>query len=300
MAPGEGASQPTVFVSRKLPDAAMELLQRISGPEKIEVWPEDLPPSPRDLARGLVHARGLLCLLTDRIDATLLDSAPELHAISQMAVGYDNIDVAECTRRGIAVGNTPGVLADTTADLAFGLLLAAARRLPQAERSLRAGEWRTWSPLQFTGADVYSRTLGIIGMGQIGRGMARRAKGFGMRILYTGPRPVKPAEQETRAAYVSLETLLQESDFVSLHAPLNPQTRGLIGAAQIGLMKSSAFLINTSRGALLDEHALAEALSSGRLAGAGLDVYEHEPLPPDNPLLKLDNVVLLPHIGSAS
>jgi glyoxylate reductase len=234
------------------------------------------------------------------VDAALLDAAPKLRVVSQMAVGYDNIDVAACAARGIAVGNTPGVLTETTADLAFALLLATARHLPAAERYLRAGKWQTWSPMLLTGPDVHHTTLGVVGMGRIGYEMARRAHGFDMRLLYSSPNRSEEAERDFGARRVDLDTLLAESDFVSLHTPLNAATRHLIGAAQLARMKPTAVLINTARGPVVDQAALADALRDRRLAAAGLDVFEAEPLPLDDPLLTLDNVVLLPHIGSAS
>ena len=267
---------------------------------EIEVWPGEGPPTPDELAERLAGCEGLLCLLTDRIDDALLDKAPELRVVSQMAVGYDNIDVAACTRRGIAVGNTPGVLTETTADLAFALLMMTARRLGEAERFLRAGQWTTWSPMQLTGPDVHHATLGIIGMGRIGYEMARRAAGFEMRLLYHNRTRNEAAERDFGAEWLPLDNLLARSDFVSLHTPLSPQTRHFIGRDQLAKMKPTAILINTARGAVLDQAALITALKEGVIAGAGLDVFETEPLAADDPLLALNNVVLLPHIGSAS
>jgi len=234
------------------------------------------------------------------LDAGLLDRAPRLKVISQMAVGYDNIDVAACSARGIKVGNTPGVLTETTADLAFALLMATARRIPEGDRAVRSGQWRTWSPLYMAGQDVHHATLGIVGMGRIGYEMARRATGFQMRILYTDQRPNPAAEKDFGAKRVELTELLRESDFVSLHTPLLPETTRLIGAKELRLMKPTAILINTSRGPVVDQAALYEALRDGVIAAAGLDVFEVEPVPLDEPLLKLENVVVLPHIGSAS
>ena len=286
-----------VFVTRELPAATLEPIREIA---EVEVWPEDLPPPREVLRTKAAEIEGLLCLLTDKIDAELLDDAPHLKIVSQMAVGYDNIDVKACMTRGVLVGNTPGVLTETTADLAFALLLATARNLVAAERHTRSGEWRTWSPMSLTGPDVHHATLGIVGMGRIGYEMARRANGFQMKIVYSGHRPHPEAQRDFGAQYVDLDTLLATSDFVSLHLPFNAATRHSIGAAELGKMKPTALLINTARGAVVDQVALIAALQAGIIAGAGLDVFEIEPLPLDDPLLQLSNVTLLPHIGSAS
>ena len=243
---------------------------------------------------------GCCACSTDKIDGALLDRAARLRVVSQMAVGVDNIDVAACRERNIAVGNTPGVLTETTADLAFGLLLATARRIVESERFLRAGKWQTWSPMLLVGHDVHHATLGIVGMGRIGYEMARRAHGFQMNILYCSRSAHADAEQDFGAKRVELDMLLTESDFVSLHAPLTSETRSLIGAAELARMKPSAMLINTARGPVVHHAALVNALQTHQIAGAGLDVFDAEPLPLDDPLLALDNVVLLPHIGSAS
>jgi glyoxylate reductase len=287
------------FITRVLPEAALEIARSVQQLE-IEVWPGELPPPREVLLDKAADLDGLLCLLTDRVDAELLDRAPRLRVVSQMAVGYDNIDVAACTARGIRVGNTPGVLAETTADLAFALLMAAARRIPESERFLRAGQWQTWSPMELTGPDIHHATLGIVGLGRIGYEMARRARGFDMRVLYTNRTPNEAAERDFGAVRVDLGTLLAESDFVSLHTPLTPETRRLIGAAELARMKPSAVLVNTARGPVVDQRALYEALRDRRIAAAGIDVFETEPLPMDDPLLTLDNAVLVPHIGSAS
>ena len=285
------------FVTRMLPDEAMQIVRAAAN---VDVWPEDCPP-PRDtLLEKAAAVDGLLCLLTDRIDAELLDSTPRLKVVSQMAVGYDNIDIPACTARGIRVGNTPGVLTETTADLAFALMMAAARRIVEADRYARSGAWQTWSPMQLTGPDIHHATLGIIGLGRIGYEMARRARGFEMRILYTNRTPNEAAERDFGARLVTMDTLLAESDFVSVHAPLTPETRHLIGAEQFAKMKRSAVFVNTARGPIVDQRALHEALRDRTIAAAGIDVFEAEPLPLDDPLLTLDNAVLLPHIGSAS
>ncbi len=288
---------PSVFITRSLPEEALRIARAAT---EVEVWPEEMPPTYEVLLEKVAEIDGLLCLLTDRIDANLLDHAPNLRVVSQMAVGYDNIDVAACTARGIPVGNTPGVLTETTADLAFALLLAAARRIVEADGYTRAGCWRTWSPMLLAGQDVHHATIGIVGMGRIGYAMARRASGFDMRILYSHPRRYELVELELGAQYVELNELLAASDFVSLHTPLTPATHHLIGAEQLARMKPTAILINTARGAVVDQNALYAALTEGRIAAAGLDVFEQEPVPSDNPLLQLNNVVALPHIGSAS
>lgn len=286
-----------VYVTRILPKEGMD---KITAFAETEVWPEDCPPPREVLLDRVRDIDGLVCLLTDRIDAELLDHAPKLRVVSQMAVGYDNIDVAACTARGIKVGNTPGVLTETTADLAFALLMATARRLVEGDRAVRSGQWKTWSPLYMAGRDVHHATLGIVGMGRIGYEMARRATGFQMTILYTDQRPNPAAERDFGARRVELDELLRESDFVTLHTPLLPETTKLIGARELALMKPTAMLINTARGPVVDQRALYEALRDGVIAAAGLDVFEVEPVPLDEPLLQLENVVVLPHIGSAS
>ncbi|HLV79988.1 MAG TPA: D-glycerate dehydrogenase [Chthonomonadaceae bacterium] len=285
-----------VFVTRALPE---EALRRVREVADVEVWPEEMPPPRETLLQKVADVDGLLCLLTDKIDAALLDAAPGLRVVSQMAVGYDNIDVAACTARGIPVGNTPGVLTETTADLAFALLLTTARRIVEADAFTRSGKWQTWSPMLLTGQEVHHATLGIVGMGRIGYEMARRGRGFEMPILYAGS-PNPAAERDFGVRRVDLDTLLSLSDFVSLHTALTPHTTHLIGADHLARMKPTGILINTARGPVVDQVALVAALQAGQIAGAGLDVYEVEPLPPDDPLLRLDNVILLPHIGSAS
>ena len=286
-----------VYVTRRLPDAAMKIAQAAAD---VAVWEEDRPIPQDALMANVGDADGLLCMLTDKIDAALLACGPKLKVVSQMAVGYDNIDVAACAERGIAVGNTPDVLTDSTADIAFALMLATARRMMEAERFLRDGQWQTWAPSLLVGADVHHATLGIVGMGRIGYEVARRARGFAMNILYTSRRRNEAAERDFGARFVDFEALLAESDFVSLHVPLTPDTRHLIGAAQLEKMKPSAILINTARGAIVDQAALCDALRAHRIGGAGLDVFEVEPLPLNDPLLQCDNVTLAPHIGSAS
>ncbi len=275
-----------IFVTRRLPGSGLD---RLRSEHHLEVWQGELPPGREELLSGVAAAEGLLCLLTDRIDAELLDSAPGLRAVVNLAVGTDNIDLAECASRGIAVGNTPGVLTQATADLTFALILASARRLPEAEAAVREGRWRTWEPAGWLGADVGGATLGIIGLGKIGRAVARRSEGFGMRLLH-----------HNLSSGVSLETLLEESDFVTLHCPLTDGTRGLIGERELERMRPTAHLVNTARGEIVDTDALAAALHAGTIAGAALDVTDPEPLPADHPLLQAPRLIVLPHIGSAS
>jgi glyoxylate reductase len=286
-----------VFVTRELPEEALEIIRPVA---EMEVWPGELPPPREVLLEKVAGLDGLLCLLTDRIDAAVLDRAPNLKVVSQMAVGFDNIDVPACTARGVRVGNTPGVLTETTADLAFALLLATARRVVEADRLTRQGGWQTWSPMFLTGPDVHHATLGIIGMGRIGYEVARRAHGFEMRILYANRSRNAQAERDFGAEFVELDRLLTESDFVSIHTPLTPETRHMMGAEQFARMKPTAIFINTARGPVVDQQALYEALKGRQIAAAGLDVFEVEPLPSDSALLELENAVLLPHIGSAS
>jgi len=287
---------PRVFVTRDLPGNALEVLKART---RTEVWPEATPPSPEQLIDRVRECEGLLTLVTDRVDRSVLENAPRLRVVSNMGVGYDNIDVAACTERHIPVGNTPGVLTDATADLAFALLLAAARRLPEARDHVLQGRWKTWHPSLLLGRDVHAATLGIIGMGQIGQAMAARARGFGMKILYSDEQ--KPdVEARLGAIRVDQSELLREADFVSLHVPLMAQTRHLIGASELALMKPTALLINTSRGGVVDQAALVAALRAGRPGAAALDVTDPEPISPSDPLLKLPNALVLPHIGSAS
>jgi len=287
-----------VFVTRPIAESA---LAKLRGAAEVDLWAEpEVPPSRAELLARVPQAEGLLCLLTDPIDEEVMSAAPGLRVISNYAVGYDNIDVAAATRRGVMVCNTPGVLTETTADLAWALLMAAARRVPEGERYLRAGKWRSWSPELLLGHDIHGRVLGIVGLGRIGQAVAKRARGFGMRVLYHNPEPKPEAERELGVKYADLDTLLRESDFVSLHTPLNEKTRHLIGERELGMMKPTAVLVNTARGAVVDTKALVAALKGRRIFAAGLDVYETEPLPADDELLACDNVVLLPHVGSAT
>jgi glyoxylate reductase len=285
-----------VFATRGLPGGALE---RLAPRVELSVWSEGGAPGPEDLARGVAGADGLLCLLTDRIDAPLLERCPDLRVISSCSVGLDHIDLAAATRLGIPVGHTPEVLTETTADLAFSLLLAAARRVVEADRFVREGRWtweQRWNPEGFLGRDVHGATLGVVGFGAIGRAVAARARGFGMRVLAWSRTRRNPSGVE----FVALTRLLAESDFVSVHVALGPETRGLLDAEAIARMKPGAVLVNTARGEIVDEDALAAALRRGQLAAAALDVFGDEPLPSESPLREAPNVVLTPHIGSAS
>lgn len=290
--------RPAVFVTRRLPEEALADLRAVAD---VRVYEHEAGPvDRRRLLTEAAAADGLLCLLTERIDAELLAAAPQLKVCSSMSVGYDHIDVPACTARGVLVCNTPGVLTETTADLCWAILMACARRLYEAQQTVVEGRWPAWGPFFLAGQDVWGRTLGIIGLGRIGQAVARRAKGFGMRILYTGRTAHQEAEAETGAIRVPLPELLAEADFVVLLAALTPETRHLIGDAELARMKPSAVLVNAARGPLVDESALAAALREGRIWGAALDVFEREPIGADHPLLGLPNVTAVPHIGSAS
>lgn len=291
--------RPQVFVARVIPEPGLEPVRAAT---KADVWPDELPPPRDELLRRVAGVDGLLSLLTDRVDDELLDAAgPQLKVVSNFAVGFDNIDVPACTARGIPVGNTPGVLTETTADLAFALLMAVARRLPEGYDYVRAGQWKTWGPMLLLGPDVHGATLGIVGFGRIGREMARRAAGFSMRVLYYDVHPASADDEERlNARRVEMDELLAESDFVSLHTNLTEDTRHLINADALRAMKSTAVLINTSRGPVVDHDALYEALRDGQIFGAGLDVTDPEPLPSDHPLLTLPSCLVVPHIASAS
>jgi len=277
------------FVTRKLPGDAVA---RLAAEHEVDVWEQDHPIDRAELLRRASDAEGLLCTLSDPIDAELLDGCPELRAIANFAVGVDNVDVAGAAERGITVGNTPGVLTETTADLAFALILACARGIVDAAGDVRAGRWRTWSPEGWLGRDVHGATLGIVGAGAIGQAVARRAEGFGMRVLLNGRTPAD--------GRVSLEELLRESDYVSVHCPLTDETRGLIDERALRAMRETAILVNTARGEIVDGRALQRALEDGWIAGAGLDVTDPEPLPADDPLLAAPNLTVVPHIGSAT
>jgi len=290
-------SRPRVYVTRQLPGDALERLRREAA---VEVWDREEPPPRDELLRAVADAQGLLCLLTDNIDAGLLDAAPRLRVISTMAVGYDHIDVDAATARGVAVCHTPGVLTETTADFAFALLLAAARRLPEGDRAVREGRWTAWHPSFLLGRDAGGATLGIVGLGQIGQAVARRARGFEMRVLYHSRNRKPEAERELGCIYAAFEELLSLSDFVSVHVPLTPETRHLFNEAAFGRMKPTAVFLNTSRGAVVNEAALHHALASHQIAAAAIDVTETEPLSLHDPLLRLPNLLITPHIASAS
>jgi glyoxylate reductase len=268
----------------------------------MELWDEELPPPYEVSLEKAPNIDGLLSLLTDKIDANLMKSAPKLKVISNMAVGYDNIDIPEATSRGIVVGYTPGVLTETTADFAFALLMAAARRIVEADTYTRKGQWKTWEPMVLLGQDIHRATLGLVGLGRIGMEIAKRAKGFNMKVIYYDElRRSQEEERQLGVEYVpELSALLSQSDFVSLHVPLNPKTRHLISAAEFALMKTTAILVNTSRGPVVDQKALYEALKSHQILAAAIDVTEVEPIPLDDPLLTLDNIIIAPHIASAS
>lgn len=291
-------SRPKVFVARRIPESG---LAAMAAHCDLDVWPEQLPPSPEELRRRVADCTGLVSLLTDRVDAALLEAAPKLKVVSNFAVGFNNIDVPACTARGVRVGNTPGVLTDATADIAVSLLLAAARRLPDSAADAKAGRWLTWEPLGWMGQDLVGRTLGIVGMGRIGYATAKRLHGgWGMKVLYTA-RSAKPdADRDLGARRVELDELLAQSDYVSVHADLNPTTKGLFGAAQFAQMKRSAVFVNTSRGPLVDQPALAAALRNGTIFAAGLDVTDPEPLVPSHELYALSNCLIVPHIASAT
>ncbi|MFQ5922734.1 MAG: 2-hydroxyacid dehydrogenase [Anaerolineales bacterium] len=291
-------AKPHVYVTRVIPDAGLERIRSVTD---AEVWEGEQPPPYEMLLEKVVGLDGLVCLLTDRIDAELMNTGGgSLRVISQMAVGTDNIDVAAATERGIPVGHTPGVLTETTADFAFALLMAAARRIVEGERYVKAGKWVTWSPTLLMGQDMHGATLGLIGFGRIGQGMAVRARGFGMRVLYADHSVDEGTARELDAEPRELDELLAESDFVSLHVPLTEQTIHLMGEREFRLMKPSAILINTARGPVVDPGALYRALKEGEIAYAALDVTEPEPIPADDPLLTLDNCLIVPHIASSS
>ncbi|MFH1739559.1 MAG: D-glycerate dehydrogenase [bacterium] len=286
-----------VLVTRRIPEPGLEIVRKYCD---AEVFSPDRAMTREELQDAVREKDGLLSLLTDPIDDALMQSAPKLRVIANYAVGYNNIDVKAATARGIPVTNTPGVLTDTTADLTFALLMAIARRIPEGDRFTRDGRFDGWGPMMMLGTDVYKKTLGIIGIGRIGQAVAKRAAGFDMRILYADTQPLDPATEEAlHVTRVDLETLLRESDYVTLHVPLNDSTHHLISDNELGLMKSTAYLVNTARGPVIDEEALAKALQNGEIAGAGLDVFENEPQI-DPELYKMDKVILLPHVGSAS
>jgi glyoxylate reductase len=290
-------SKPRVFVTRAIPEKGFEIIQDFC---EVDLWAEELPPGRDDVLKHVRGVDGLLCLLTDKIDGEVMDEAgPQLRVISNHAVGFDNIDVAAATARRIPVGNTPDVLTDATADFAFALMMAVARRIPESERYVHAGKWKTWGPMTLLGVDIKGATLGLVGFGRIGKAVARRAQGFDMRVIYYDPSEKKP-DPDIKATPVDFETLLEESDFISLHTPLTPDTRHLIDSEALSKMKPNAVLVNTARGPIVDPEALYVALKEKRIFGAGLDVTDPEPLPLNSPLLTLDNIIIAPHVASAS
>ncbi len=282
-----------VFVTRLIPEKGLNLVREFCD---ADIWPGEMPPSREELLSRIRDVDGVLTLLTEKVDAEFMDAAPRLKVISNMAVGFDNVDVPEATRRKIPVGNTPGVLTDATADMAFALMLSAARRLPEGQKYVRDGLWKTWHPQLFLGADFVGATLGIIGFGRIGQAVAKRAQGFGLRVIFCDP----TAQPAFGASSVDMDTLLRESDFVSVHVPLNAGTRHLVNVEFLAKMKSNAILVNTSRGGVVDQSALFDALKSKKIFAAALDVTDPEPLPANDPLLELENCLIIPHLGSAS
>ena len=275
-----------VFLTRELPGDAVE---RLRSSHDVDVWAESSPPPAESLRQRVQDVDGLLSMLTDRVDSALIEAAPRLRAISNYAVGTDNVDLAAATARGIPVGHTPEVLTESTADLAVALMLGIARRICEGERVVRAGEWPTWSPTWLLGRDLHSSTVGIVGGGRIGTAVARRLEGFGCEVLVAG-----------RSGPTSLDELLARSDFVSLHVPLTDETRAMIGQAELWAMKETAYLVNTARGPIVDQRALGRALREGWIAGAALDVTDPEPPPPHDPLLEAPNLLVIPHLGSAT
>jgi len=292
-------AKPKVFVTRIIPPAGLGMVREFC---EADIWAEELPPSSEMILERVRGVEGILSLLTDKMDGDVMDAAGEkLRVISNFAVGFDNIDVGAATRRGIPVGNTPGVLTDTTADFAFTLLMAAARRVVEGDNFTRAGKWKTWGPMLLLGQDISGATLGIIGFGRIGKGMAKRAQGFDMRVLYYDPfHEDDPYATQVGAQSTDLDSLLRVSDFVSVHTPLSEKTYHLIEANALAKMKPTAILINSARGPVVDPDALYAALKKGDIRFAALDVTEPEPIPMDHPLLTLDNVIITPHIASAS
>lgn len=289
--------KPKVFVSRLIPDEGLNL---VLDAFDADVWQDELPPPREVLLDKIKDKVGLLSLLTDKVDAELMDLNPQLRVVANYAVGFDNIDIPAATQRGLPIGNTPGVLTDTTADFAFTLLMSAARRVVEGADYVRAGKWRTWGPKLLTGVDIHGATLGLVGFGRIGQAMAKRAGGFDMRVLYYDQYRRQDLEETMGITYVDMDTLLRESDFVSIHTDLNATTRHMFNAEAFGKMKSSAILINSARGPIIDPDALYVALYSGRIRAAAVDVTEPEPILMDSPLLTLPNFLVVPHIASAT
>ncbi len=289
--------KPRVYVTRRIPEVGLRMVQEVCD---VRLWEDELPPPKAVLLREVTECEGLLCLLTDPINAELIEAGKELRVISQFAVGVNNIDLQAATARGLPVGHTPGVLTEATADLTFALLMSAARRIPEGVQWVREGRWRTWAPLGLLGAEVWGATLGIIGLGRIGVAVARRARGFAMRILYHDLVRKPEPEAELGAEYAEFDDLLARSDFVTLHCPLLPETHHLINERTLRQMKPTAILINAARGEIIEPNALVRALQQGWIAAAALDVTEPEPIPPDHPLVSLSNCIVVPHVGSAT
>lgn len=287
----------SVFITRRLTPEAEEKLNAFC---QAEYWPEETPPPYPVLREKTRHADGLICMLTDQIDSELINNSERLKAISQVAVGVDNIDLEAASLRGVPVGHTPDLLTEATADLSFALILAAARKIPEAVDYARSGQWKTWGLTTLLGESVYGATLGIIGMGRIGQAVARRAQGFSMPIIYTANRPRPEIDIEFGATQVTLNHLLHDADIISLHVPLNESTHGLIGSEQFAMMKPNAILVNAARGAVVDTDALVTALITGQIGYAALDVTDPEPLPASHTLYQLSNAIVVPHIGSAT
>ncbi|MBM7646086.1 glyoxylate reductase [Scopulibacillus daqui] len=291
-------TKPKIYITRKLPDKNLQILKEKAN---VDMWDDEWEPVPHHiLLEKAQQADGMLTMLTERVDKSFFDHAPHLKIVANMAVGYDNIDIQEAKKRGVIVTNTPDVLTETTADLAFGLLMAAARRIVEASEYVKAGSWKNWGPFLLAGKDLHRKTLGIVGMGRIGAAVAKRSKGFDMNILYHNRSRDLETEEELGASYVSFEKLLKESDFVVCLTPLTEDTKGMFNKKAFELMKNDAVFVNVGRGPVVDEQALYEALKTGEIGGAGLDVCNEEPIRPDHPLLSLRQAVILPHIGSAS
>ena len=286
-----------IFVTREIPEVGLAMLRPHFT---VRVWPGELPPPREVMLREAAEVAGVITLLTDKIDAELLDNSPRLEVVSNYAVGHDNLDVGAATSRGVLLTNTPGVLTETTADLAFALLMAVARRVVESADYVKAGQWRAWGPQLLLGQDIYGATLGLVGLGRIGLAVAKRATGFNMQVLYSDTTRNEVAERELGLKFVALDELLKQADFISLHVPLTPATKHMINRASLKLMKRTAVLINTARGAVIDEEALYDALQAGEIAGAGLDVTDPEPMETHNKLLSLKQAVVIPHIASAS
>jgi glyoxylate reductase len=290
--------KPKVYVTREMPERGLRVIK-----EKFdaEVWPEYAPPPKKVIIEKAAKVDALATLLSDKIDAEVFDAAPKLKIVAQMAVGFDNIDIPEATKRGIHVTNTPGVLTETTADFAWALLMAVARRTVEADKYVRTGQWKVgWHPMMLQGRDIYGATLGIVGLGRIGCAIAQRAKGFSMKVLYHDVVRRPDFEKEYGIEYVDVDYLFKNADFITINVPLMKETHHLVDEKKLKTMKKTAYIINNARGPVVDEKALYKALKEGRIAGAGLDVFEQEPTPIDSPLLKLDNIVVAPHISSAS